>query len=324
MNNQPILSIIVVSYNTKDILKECLSRIEIYSKDINKEVFVVDNNSSDGSTEMVSSEFPNFELISNNKNLGFAAGNNVALKIASGRYVLLLNSDAFLMDDTLQKTINYMDSNEKAGILGIKLISEDGSLQPSARNLPNPLSKFLVMSGVSDKFPSSRFFGSPDYKWWNHEEIKQVGWVPGAFFLIRREVIDDIGLLDERYFMYFEEIDYCLQAALKGWETIFYPFAKVIHIGGQSSSKSKQKITQSGKQLINFRVKSEFRYYRKNYGFLRLFLSAFVEIAMKSTVLVKNILSDDNESIIKKEEARLILKTIIKTLYTDRLGQAKI
>lgn len=324
MTDQILLSIVVVSFNTKDVLRECLARVDKYSQGIETEVLVVDNNSSDGSVEMISTEFPDFKLIANSENLGFAAGNNVALRIAKGRYVLLLNSDAYLLDDTLEKTLKYMENNPECGILGVKLISEDGSMQPSARNLPDPLSKFLVMSGLSDRYPGSRFFGSPDYKWWNHQEVKEVGWVPGAYFLIRKDVINEIGLLDERYFMYFEEIDYCLHAARSDWKVVFYPDARVIHLGGQSSARTKKRITISGKQLINFRVASEFRYYRKNYGLLTLCLSAGVEILWRTIVLIRNIMSDDMDSVTKKEESTAFLSTIFKTLYTDRLGKGKI
>jgi len=323
MTDQISLSIIVVSFNTKDVLRQCLAKVEKNSQGIEMEVFVVDNNSSDGSVEMISTEFPDYKLIANSENLGFAAGNNVALRLAKGRYVLLLNSDAYLLPYTLEKTLKYMEKNHKCGILGVKLISEDGSMQPSARKLPDPLSKFLVMSGLSDKYPGSRFFGSPDYKWWNHKEVREVGWVPGAYFLIRKDLIDEIGLLDERYFMYFEEIDYCFNALRSGWKVVFYPDAEVIHLGGQSSANTTKRITNSGKQLINFRVKSEFRYYRKNYSLFKLSLSAGVEILWRTMVLIRNIVRDDRDSVMKKEESAVILSTIFKTLYTDSLGGGK-
>lgn len=324
MKESRLLTIIIVSFNTKNILRECLNSVKKYTVGIESETFVVDNDSSDGSVEMVSKEFPEVKLIVNTENVGFAAGNNIALKKASGRHVLLLNSDVFLLPETIEKTVKFMDENRNCGILGVKLLSEDGSIQPSARKLPSPWNKFLVISGLASKFPKSRFFGSPDYSWWSHNEVREVGWVPGAYFLIRAELLKEIGLLDERYFMYFEEIDYCLQAIRAGWKVIFYPDGEVIHLRGQSSAATKKQITKTGKQLIGFRVKSEFRYYRKNFGVLSLFLSAGVEVFWKGLTLLKNITKNDDYSKIKKEEAILILNTIIKTLLNDRLGRGAI
>lgn len=319
-----LLSIIIVSFNTRDVLRKCLNRVREYGAGIDLETFVVDNASGDGSADMVSMEFPEVNLIASSKNLGFAAGNNLALRRASGRFFLLLNSDAYLLPDTLESTIKFMEENPSCGVLGVKLIGEDGKLQPSARMLPNAWFKFLVISGIASKFPNSRALGGPDYSWWDHSDIREVGWVPGAYFLVRKEVTDRVGFLDERYFLYSEETDFCLQTKRAGWQVIFFPDARVIHLGGESSKTTKKRMSSVGKQLIHLRVKSEFRYYRKNFGLAHVLSVAGVEIFWKSIIWLKNTLIKDEHSDIKKEEAAVIIGLIVETLLKDDFGKGTI
>ncbi len=316
-----LLSIVIVSFNTRDILRECLNRVRKYGAGMDLETFVVDNASGDESAEMVSREFPEVDLTASPKNLGFAAGNNVALRKASGRFLLLLNSDAYLLPSVLESTIRYMEKNAGCGVLGVRLVGEDGKLQPSARMLPNAWLKLLVISGIASRFPNSPVFGGPDYSWWDHSSVKEVGWVPGAYFLIRREVTDKIGFLDERYFLYSEETDFCLQTKRAGWQVIFYPDVEVIHLGGESSKTTKKRMSGSGKQLIHLRVKSEFRYYRKNFGLGSVLSVAAVEVFWKLVIWVKNTFVRDEKSDIKKEEAGVIMGLIFKTLIKDRFGK---
>jgi len=145
--------------------------------------------------------------------------------------------------------------------------------------------------------------------------------VVGAYFLIRKEVTDQIGFLDERYFLYFEEIDFCLRAQRAGWEVLFYPDAQVIHLGGQSSSTTKRPMTRAGKQLIHFRVKSELRYYRKNCGLLTMLASAGVELSWKAVIFLKNLIIPGRYAAIKRREAAATINIIIKMLVEDRLGK---
>ncbi|MEA1868489.1 MAG: glycosyltransferase family 2 protein [Thermodesulfobacteriota bacterium] len=316
-----LLSIIIVSFNTCDILRKCLNRVREYGAEIDLETFVVDNASNDGSSNMVAKEFPEVKLIASSENLGFAAGNNLALRRASGRFFLLLNSDAYLLPDTLESTIKFMEENPSCGVLGVKLIGEDGKLQPSARMLPNAWFKFLVISGIASKFPNSRALGGPDYSWWDHSDIREVGWVPGAYFLTRKEVTDKVGFLDERYFLYYEETDFCLQTKKAGRQVIFYPHAKVIHLGGESSKTTKKRMSSTGKQLIHIRIKSELRYYRKNFGLRRMLSAADVEIFWQSIVWIKNALIRGKKSDIKREDAAITINLIFKTLLKDHFGK---
>lgn len=315
------LSIIIVSFNTRNILRKCLKRVREHGAGIDLETFVVDNASSDGSADMVAEEFPEVKLIVSQKNLGFAGGNNLALKEASGRFLLLLNSDAYLLPGTLETTIRFMKENTSCGVLGVKLIGEDDKLQPSARMLPNAWLKFLVITGIASRFPNSSILGGPDYSWWDHSTAREVGWVPGAYFLIRREVTNKVGFLDERYFLYYEETDFCLQTKRAGWQVIFFPDAKVIHLGGESSKTIKKQMSAVGKQLIHLRVKSELRYYRKNFGLKRMLTAGGVEVFWKLVIWVKNVLLRGEYSHIKRKEASVTMRLIIKTLIKDRFGK---
>lgn len=315
------LSIIIVSYNTKEILRECLNRVKMQGTGIDTEIIVVDNASSDGSPDMLREEFPEVILIVSEKNLGFAGGNNLGFEQASGRYVLLLNSDAYVLPGVFVSTIAFMEETPDCGILGVKLIDVDGEMQPCARMLPNPWNKFLVISGIAAKFSKSKFLGGPDFPWWPHDSPREVGWVPGAYFLIRREVIDVIGGMDDRFFLYYEETDYCLQAMRKGWKVMIFPEASVIHLGGESSKTTKQTMSSKGKQLVRFQLQSEFMYYRKNFSIFRLLAAAGVEVFWNSVVIVKNILIRGTNSSQKIKYAKLLISEICRTLVTGKLGQ---
>jgi len=323
-HSEKLLSIIIVSFNTRDILRECLHRVRKYSAMIPAETFVVDNASTDDSIRMVSGEFPEVKLIASPKNVGFAAGNNLAIRKASGKLILLLNSDAYLLPGTLETTIRFMEENPDCGILGVKLVGNDDVLQPSARKLPNAWYKFLVITGIASRFPKSSILGGPDFSWWNHDEVKEVGWVPGAYFLTRKEVVDKVGLLDERYFLYYEETDFCLQTKRAGWKVLFFPHAKVVHLGGESSKTTRKQMSASGKQLIHLRIKSEFRYYRKNFGLRRVMTAGGVELFWKTVVWVKNMVFRDGQSPYKKEEAASTLSLIFKILVLDHFGSGRI
>jgi len=317
------LSIIIVSYNTRDMTRRCLENVYTHTGGISCEVIVVDNASSDGSADMVREDFPDAKLVRLEKNMGFASGNNHGIKKASGRYILLLNSDAFLSEGVTESTIGYMDKNPRTGILGCRLLNPDGTPQPSARMQPTPLNKFLVMTGLSSRFPGSRIFGRVDLSWWDHSHPRRVGWVVGAYFLIRADVIADIGLLDERYFLYFEEIDYCRAAQKSGWDVVFYPYAGVVHIGGQSAQNTDKEMSSKGRQLLNYRIESEFRYYRKWYGPIHVMLSAGIELLWKTAVFIKNSLIRSQDAQNKRSEALITIKTILSALATDGFGKGK-
>jgi GT2 family glycosyltransferase len=196
------VSIAIVSFNTRDTLRESLRSIVCETGELSLEVLVVDNGSSDGSTAMVEEEFPDVRLIRSAENLGFGAGNNLAIEASRGRYIVLLNSDAFLCPGSLEAAVEGMDRFPQAGLAGGRLVGRDGSWQPSARMFPNVISDAFVLIGLAAKYPRSRIFGWSDRTWADPSEAAEVDWVPGAFSIIRAEVLRKVGWFDPRFFLY--------------------------------------------------------------------------------------------------------------------------
>lgn len=256
------VSTIIVSYNTQNLLRECVAELRSSSAGVTGEVIFVDNASVDNSVDLIRREFSDCRLIENALNVGFGRANNQALAFARGRYVLLLNTDAFVAPNTLSETLRFMDSNPSCGILGVRLEGRDGVLQPCCRYFPTPWGTFLQRIGLSHFFNSVQMV---DDMAWAHDTVRSCDWVVGCYYLVRREVIEQIGLFDPRYFLYFEEVDHCFAAKKAGWDVVFYPHTTVVHLGGESA-KSDGAITGSGKQLDALQIESELLYYRKNHG----------------------------------------------------------
>src|SRR5229473_3655171 len=258
----PDVSIVVVNYNTGYLLDRMFAALDAATASVNIEVVVVDNASTDNSLEILRNQYPFVELIENTTNVGFGRANNQAMPKVRGRYVLLLNTDAFVRSDTVEKTVAFMDSNANCGVLGVKLIGGDGTLQPSCRYFPTPWNVFLQRSGLSRFFPDHRLV---DNMTWDHASIRQCDWVPGCFYLVRTEVIRKVGLFDPRFFLYYEEIDHCRAVRDAGWRVIYYPHTQVTHIGGESA-KTEGAITDIGRQISSLQIESELLYFRKYFG----------------------------------------------------------
>ena len=228
------LSIITVNWKVKDLLEKCLRSVYEQTKDISFEVFVVDNDSGDGSVEMVREKFPQVSLTASNDNLGFAKGNNIAVKDAKGRYILLLNPDTEILDNAIGKMVKFMDNHPGCGIAGCKLLNPDLTLQPSVRHFPTFLSQALILLKLHHLFPHSapmRHYLAEDFDYTKTQPADQV---MGAFFMIRKKVIEKIGLLDEKFWIWFEEVDYCKRTKEAGFKILYTPEAKIIHYYGQS------------------------------------------------------------------------------------------
>jgi GT2 family glycosyltransferase len=322
-NPAPDISVVIVSFNTAALTRQCLEKVQACAADLRCEVIVVDNASHDGSADMVAAEFPRVRLIRLEKNRGFAGGNNPGIRAAKGRYILLLNSDAFIVPGVFENTVAYMDANPDIGVLGCRLTNPDGTLQPSARMLPGALNKVLHITGLASRFPTSRFFGRVDFSWWDHGSPRSVGWVVGAFFMIRRPVVEQIGGLDERYFLYFEEIDFCRTARRAGWDVVFYSGASVVHLGGQSSTGSTERRSASGSQLTAIRITSELRYYRKWSGPAGALLIAGIEIAWNCVVWCRNVFRRNELGAFRRREAAAMIGLIAITLFRKKLGAFK-
>lgn len=255
------VSVILVSYNTSEITKISLQHLFASKHNLQMEVFIIDNASRDNSVEVIRAAYPDVPMMENKVNVGFGRANNQALPFITGRYVLLLNTDAFVNTDTIAKTVAYMDENPKCGILGIKLIGENGDLQPSCRYFPTPWRIFLQTTGLKYFFKKVQ---TVDDMSWNHASARNCDWVPGCYYLVRREVIDQVGLFDPLYFMYCEEVDHCYATKKAGWDVTYYP-TPIVHLGGESA-KSDSEISAHGRQIKSLQMESELLYFRKNHG----------------------------------------------------------
>lgn len=234
-----ILSIIIVNYNVKHFLQQCLQSVYKSIGDLGVEIIVVDNNSVDKSIEMLREHFPKLKLIINDKNVGFAKANNQAIKQAKGNYILLLNPDTVIQEDTLIKTISFLEQNKKAGALGVKMLDGNGLFLPeSKRSLPSPASAFYKIFGLSKLFPNSKTFGQYHLNYLNNNEVHEVDVLSGAFFMTRKKILDEIGLLDERFFMYGEDIDLSYRIQKMGYKNYYVPITSIIHYKGESTKKT--------------------------------------------------------------------------------------
>lgn len=232
------LSIVIVNYNVKHFLEQCLHSVVKATKNIDAEVFVVDNNSVDGSIGMLIHKFPQVKLIANKRNMGFSTANNQAIRQSTGQYVLLLNPDTVVEEDSFEKIIDFMDSNPEAGALGVKMIDGCGKFLPeSKRGLPTPWVAFYKMFGLSTLFKKSKKFGKYHLSYLSNDEIHEVDVLAGAFMFIRREAIDISGLLDEDFFMYGEDIDLSYRITQSGYKNYYFPETTIIHYKGESTKK---------------------------------------------------------------------------------------
>lgn len=235
------LAIIIVNYNTKKLTLECLGSIFNGNPKVTYKIWVVDNNSSDGSAADIKKQFPQVNLITADKNLGFSGGNNLALKKADAEYYLLLNSDTKIMNGAIDKLICFVQ-NSDFGISSCKLINADGSFQPNAGELPKICPLFYWLSGLDDLFGESLKIKSYQARSQNYyQDNQQVGWVSGAAMLIKREVIKKIGYLDDKIFMYGEDVEYCWRASRHGYKVGWTATAEIIHLGGASLDFPKYK-----------------------------------------------------------------------------------
>ncbi len=233
------LTIIIVNYNVQHFLEQCLHSVGKATKNISAEVIVVDNNSVDGSIEMLKAKFPEVQLIENKKNTGFSYANNQAIKIAKSEYILLLNPDTVVEEDTFEKVIAFMDTHPDAGGLGVKMLDGKGNFLPeSKRGLPTPAVAFYKMCGLSSIFPKSHTFGKYHLGFLDENKINEVEILAGAFMLLRKTTLDKVGLLDETFFMYGEDIDLSYRIILGGYKNYYFPETRIIHYKGESTKKS--------------------------------------------------------------------------------------
>ena len=293
------VTIAIINWNTKDLLRECLESIDAAHPLLSYSVKVIDNHSGDGSQEMVSEEFPEVEMVENAGNLGFSAAANQALRQSSAKYVFLLNSDTRLERETLDVLYEHAEHNEKVAIVGPMLLNTDGSTQITGRNFPSFVDAGMhAFLGIF--WPTNLW--SVRYKMmdWDRTSDRSVDWVSGAAMFINREAAAEIDYFDENFFMYVEDLDICYRLRNKGWQVLFTPDAKVVHHIGKSSEQS------STKMIIEFQ-KSMYRFYAKKYRHSwRVLLTPLVVVGLLvrtlMLIVVSNILKVLAETRVKKEK----------------------
>lgn len=252
------LSIVIVSYNVKYYLEQCLSSIFASSMASDLEVFVVDNASSDGSIDYLRNRFPQVHYLINSKNLGFAVANNIAIRRSESQYVLLLNPDTVLGEETLTRVCDFMDAHPRAGAAGVKMIDAQGKFLPeSKRGFPTMWVSFCKLSGLNRMFPKSRIFGRYHLRYLDPDTAHCVDVLSGAFMLLRRDALKQAGLLDERFFMYGEDIDLSYRVAKSGMEVWYLPY-RIMHYKGESAHSSDARYVR-----LFFRAMVQF--YRKHF-----------------------------------------------------------
>ena len=250
------VSIVVVAWNVRDLLYNCLKSVFDETKGIVFEVIYVDNASEDGSVEMVAKEFPEVEIIENQENEGFIKANNRAIRISQGRYVLLLNSDTLVLDNAIAKMVEFADVHPEAAAVGCKVLNPDRTLQRSCAMFPSILNMLLSATYLYKAFPRSKFFGREMMTWWDFDEIREVETVCGCSSLVRREAINQVGLMDETYFFYGDDPDWCYRFKKNGWKNLFTPEAEIIHYGGETTKQMPRvfKLQLCGSHLIFMRL----------------------------------------------------------------------
>jgi len=233
------ISVVIVNYNVEYFLEQCLNSVQKALENVPGEVFVVDNNSIDNSVEMVRQKFPDVHLIANKDNKGFSKANNQAMLIAKGEYVLLLNPDTVVEEDTFQQIVAFMDEHPDAGGLGVRMLDGKGKFLPeSKRGLPTPAVAFYKIFGLSSIFPKSKRFGRYHLGYLSEFETNEIEIMSGAFMLMRKTVLDQVGLLDEAFFMYGEDIDLSYRIIQGGYKNYYFPDTRIIHYKGESTKKS--------------------------------------------------------------------------------------
>ena len=253
------LSIIIVNHKTKNLLEQCLNSIYSENYHFSYEVSVVDNDSKDSSIEMVKKKFPQVKLIENNNNLGFAAANNQALRRSNARYLLLINPDTVVLPDSLNVMMEFMDEHHEAGIAGCKLLNPDYSLQYSCRKFSNFATFFLRGIHLDSIFPNNTILRKYMMFDWDHNEVREVEWVLGSCMMVRKKAIEQVGMLDENFVLYFEDQDWCYRMWKHGWKVYYVPQAQMIHYYQRRSAK----------QFLNVstwtHIKSMLYFFKKHY-----------------------------------------------------------
>lgn len=277
--NKIDISIIIVNWNSKLLLVKCIE--SIITKNINfmYEIIVIDNASIDGSSEVLRLEYPNVILIKNMDNFGFSKANNIGIRKALGKYMCFINSDVEVLDNCIDNLYIFMEENINVGMVGPKILGRDKIVQRSCMGFPTLWNLFSRSMALDFIFPKTKIFGGQMMTYWPHDSIREVDVINGCFWMVRREAIEQVGPLDETFFIYAEDIDWCLRFHKSGWRVIFYPLAEAIHYGGGSSANAPMRF------YIEMQ-KANFLYWKKYHNFLSQKIYLMIRIFHESIRLI--------------------------------------
>lgn len=270
------LSVIIVSWNACGFLQKCLSSLRQWGGSLVKEIIVIDNGSSDGSPEMVVREFPGVDLVQTGENLGFSRANNIGIKRASGAYLALINSDVVLHPGCFERLAEVIRADDDVGLVGPKVLDQDGCLQRTCRTLPTLWNTACRAFALDTAFPRWRLFSGREMRHWQHDNRAEVEVLSGCFWLARREAVEDVGGLDERFFFYGEDTDWCKRFGDAGWKVVFFPEATCTHFGGASSANAPLRFSV---ELL----RANLVYWRKHEGALKSLTFRVLAIVHHST-----------------------------------------
>ena len=282
------LSVVIVNYNTREDLENCLTSISKSKQNLGYEIWVVDNCSTDGSLEMVKRRFPSVRLIENNSNLGFSKANNVALRQIRSPFILLLNPDTIVHDHVFDRTTDFLKANDDAGMVSCMLVKADGTLDLACRrSFPSPFDGFCRAAGLSKLFPRSKLFARYNLTYLPEDKVSEVDAVNGAFMMVKQEALKEVGFLDEDYFMYIEDLDWCFRFKNRGWKIYYVPDSTTTHIKGQAGKKNSNR-------MIGEFFKSMELFCLKNYSSRKSRVNLFTVLTgikiWKSATLLQNAL----------------------------------
>ena len=318
------LSIIIVNYNSGEVLINCINSLPKYDS-YPFEIFVIDNGSSE-KINHIESSFPKINFINNGKNLGFAAANNIGIKKAKGKYILLLNPDTIVNENSFQPMINYLDNHNDIGIVGCKIYNTGEEIERSTHSFPSLLKEFSHANEFIKDFLSyesktagllKKIFKTKSLdSYWDHNSIKEVDHVTGACMMVKREAIEKAGLLDEAFFLYNEEVEWSFRIKNAGYKSVFIPDSNIIHLFGHSTNQKVQKQTLN--HLLVERYRGMFYFFQKHYGFIRLISLKIIVLQGFGFRLILNYLAAVKVHKTKKSNLlndRKIIKEIISLVY---------
>jgi GT2 family glycosyltransferase len=308
------ISIIIVAWNVIHLVDECLGKIRASKDGLKKQILFVDNGSSDGTGDLVRNEYPEVEYIWSETNLGFIRANNLAYPHATGRYVLMLNSDAFVGPETLARTVAFMDTRPEYGALGCRLIGRDGALQPSGRNFPTPWRIFVTHMAL-DRWVG--FLRGIDDRRQDSNAVRDCDWVTGCYLLARKSALDQLDFfLRPDYFMYNDDNDLCLRLARRGWKTVYFP-EDVVHLGGENAKQLGQ-LSKTGNVVNELSVESTYLYFRKNYGVAKVLSLYLWGLLFRVLQLSKRVFLRNKRIVVAEEWDSISVET--RLLFQTRFG----